>query len=68
MIESLQLSIKNSKNPFAKPLVLLSEYQYLPRLVDNDLTTIRQVEDYLVLFRDGTLEDFQQKRLAKEKK
>ncbi len=66
MIDRLQLSVKNSKNPFAKPTVLLSEYQYLPRLVDNDLTTIRQIEDYLVLFRDGSLEYFQQKRLGKK--
>lgn len=66
MIDRLQLSVKNSKNPFAKPMVFLSEYQYLPRLVDNDLTTIRQIEDYLVLFRDGSLEDFQQKRLGKK--
>lgn len=66
LIEKIQLSIKLAKGPFAKPETFLSEYQYLPRLVESDQVIIRQVEDYLVLFRDGTLEEFQNKRLGKE--
>jgi len=68
LIEKVQLSIKLGKGPFAKQETLLSEYQYLSRLVESDQVIIRQVEDYLVLFRDGTLEELQNKRLGKEPK
>lgn len=62
LIERLQLSLRTA-GPFGKSMVFLSEYQYLPRLVESDMATIRQVEDYLALFSDGSLEDFQARRL-----
>ncbi|MDO4630270.1 MAG: hypothetical protein Q4C70_13910 [Planctomycetia bacterium] len=66
-IERLQLSLR-AQSYFGKSTVLLSEYQYLPRLVESDMATIRQVQDYLAIFERGTLAEFQEKRLQTEAK
>ncbi|MBE6426782.1 MAG: hypothetical protein IJD43_15550 [Thermoguttaceae bacterium] len=63
LIDRLQLTLQETHGPFSKTLVLLSDYQYLPRLVDTDRTLIRQVEDYLALFQNTTLRHFQSKRM-----
>ncbi len=65
-IERLQLSLR-AQSYFGKSTVLLSEYQYLPRLVESDMSTIRQVQDYLAIFERGTLAEFQEKRLQSRK-
>ncbi len=68
LIQHLQLSIREQKGMFSSSTVLLSEYLYLPRLVNSDRETIRQIEDSIVLFQDGTLEEFQTRRLNASKR
>jgi len=67
LIDRLQLTLQETHGPFTKTLVLLSDYQYLPRLVDSDRTLIRQVEDYLALFHETTLAHFQNRRMRSGK-
>ncbi len=51
---------------FAKKRVITSDYQFLPRLVESDMNKIRQVDQFIAMFEETTLGDYQKKMNAKE--
>lgn len=63
LIEKLQLDITLQKGLFPKKKTFLSELHYLPRLVESDLASIRQIDEYIAIFQEITFAEYRKERI-----
>ncbi|MDO4583534.1 MAG: hypothetical protein Q4D62_05465 [Planctomycetia bacterium] len=63
LIEKLQLDITTQKGLFPKKKIFLSELRYLPRLVESDLASIRQIDEYIAIFQETTFAEYREERI-----
>lgn len=63
LIEKLQLDITSQKGLFARKKTFLSELRYLPRLVESDLASIRQMDEYIAIFPEITFAEYREERM-----
>ncbi|MDO4574998.1 MAG: hypothetical protein Q4D98_07265 [Planctomycetia bacterium] len=62
LIEQLQLEIEPQRRLFPKKEIFVSHQQYLPRLVESDLASIRQLEEFIAIYKDVTFAEFRTER------
>lgn len=63
LIERLELTItpQSTRGITPRQIVLYSEYQYLPRLVASDLAAVQQIKEFMEIFPEMTLDEYQQR-------
>ena len=65
LINKLQLSIREPRGMglYSKPQVFLSEYQYLPRLVESDRVAVRNADECIANFKEITFAQFRKRQM-----
>ena len=67
LVARLQVDVTFPKGLFFQKETYFSTLQYLPRLVESDLASIRQIDEYLATFSEVSLAEYKTARGGQEK-
>lgn len=67
LVEQLKVEVTFQRGLFAQKETFQSSLQYLPRLIEADFASIRQVDEYIAIFPEITLAEYKMVRNSDRK-